>query len=100
MPRFFVCGEFDSQECVHPVAGTSPGDGSVGSDLEPAQVVFRGVECGVAEDARVFWVLKVLALSAEAASFVLFVVRLGHSGVDLHGVVVVVIPTVRAEVAP
>ena len=52
------------------------------------------------EDARVCWMPKYLAHSAKTASFVLFVVRLSHSGVDLHGVVVVVIVALCAEVAP
>ena len=101
MPLFLVCGGFNFRKWEHPVAGASAGDGGVGfSDPEPAQVVFRGIEYGVAEDARVYWMVKVLANYAVAASFDLFKMWLSYCGVDLYCVVGVVFMTLCAETSP
>ena len=58
------------------------------------------IKYGVAEDARVHWMVKVLANDAAVASFDLFVVWLSHSGVDLYGIVGVVFMTLCAEASP
>ena len=77
------------------------GHDSVGHcDVKSVQIFDRGVKRSVTKHASGCGVAEDFAESAKVVSLVFFVVVLGHGGVDFHGVVVAVLVTVCAKVAP
>ena len=69
-------------------------------DIEPLQVLDRGVENRTLKDTFGGGVVEHLADLAVLAAHVVFVVVLGDAGVDLYGIVDSVLVGVRGGVAP